>query len=65
MLVPPNNVIVIFGDGIPSMARGHALLELEKYLRREWKLDAEVFMETMADDSKLRRAMTPEQREKL
>jgi len=60
MKIPPNNVIVIFGDGIPNMARGHTLLELEKYLRREWKLDAEVFQETMRDQNKLRRDLTRE-----
>jgi hypothetical protein len=58
--LPPNHVLVQFGDNIPSMARGPALLELEKYLRREWKLDAEVFMETMRDQNKLRRDLTRE-----
>jgi hypothetical protein len=37
---------------------------MEKWLRSDG-LKAEVFKETMADDSKLRRMMTVEQRSKL
>lgn len=58
--VPPNHVIVTFGDNIPPMARGPALLWLESYLRLNWKLDAEVFQETMRDQNKLRRDLTRE-----
>jgi len=40
------------------------MLDLEKALRARG-LPAEVFKDSMGDDSKLRRAMTPEQRAKL
>lgn len=56
--LPDNHVLVVFGEGIPGAARGRALLVLEKYLRQEWKLDAEVFQETMRDQNKLRRDLT-------
>ncbi len=63
--IPPFHVIVRFGSGIPDNAQGEAMLALEKDLRLHHGLPAEVFKETMADDSKLRRRMTPEERAKL
>ena len=62
--LPPNHVVVRFGAGIPSEAQGHAMLVMERTLR-EIGLPAEVFKDMMADDSKLRRHMTKEQRSKL
>ena len=59
--IPLGHVIVEFGAGIPADAQGVALLAMEKILRG-MGLPAEVFKQTMADDSKLRRNMTPEQR---
>jgi len=59
MRVPPNNVIVIFGDAIPQIVRGPMLLQLEIWLRQH-NVDAEVFMETMRDQNKLRRDLTRE-----
>lgn len=41
------------------------MLAMEKHLRELTSAPVEVFKETMGDDSKLRRAMTPEQRAKL
>jgi hypothetical protein len=58
------HVIVRFGAGIPASTQGEVMLDLEKDLRRRG-LPAEVFRDTMNDDSKLRRAMTPEQRNRL
>lgn len=60
----PHHVVVHFGSGFTPEVQGAALLMLERWLR-ERGLPAEVFKETMADDSKLRRSMTPEQRAKL
>ena len=62
--IPPLHVIVRFGSGIPDAAQGQLMLTMEKWLRCDG-LQAEVFKETMADDSKLRRMMSPEQRAKL
>jgi hypothetical protein len=57
--LPPNHVLVIFGDGIPSEAKGPALLAFEVALR-SYGADAEVFLETMRDQNKLRRDLTRE-----
>ena len=54
----------VFGSGVPSDLQGVALLAMERLLR-EAGCPAEVFKHTMADDSKLRRSMTKEEREKL
>jgi hypothetical protein len=65
---PEMQVIVRFGDGIPVDARNAALLEFERDLRRRTShlhLRIEVFQERRGDDSKLRNAMTAEQRNKL
>lgn len=58
--LPPNDVLVIFGAGIPSEVRGRALLALERFLRIECDTPAEVFLETMRDQNKLRRDLTRE-----
>ena len=58
-------VTVKFSPGIPASAQGPSLLAFEKSLRDLTGLDCRVFKEKMGDDSKLRRAMTPEEREKL
>ena len=59
------NVIVKFGDDVPSQCQGPALLSFEKHLRELTKLDCRVFKDKMGDDSKLRIRMTPFEREKL
>lgn len=61
----PLNVLVRFGDQIPSEAQGPALLAFEKALRHSTGLDCRVFKDRMGDDSKLRIMMTPAQREAL
>lgn len=63
--LPRYHVLVKFGSGIPADAQGRALLAFEKSLREITAAPCEVFKETMADDSKLRRSMTAEQRAKL
>jgi len=63
--LPKFHVIVRFGNGIPGDAQGKAMLALEKMLRELTSAPCEVFKDTMADDSKLRRSMTPEQRATL
>ncbi len=59
------HVIVKFGKGIRGDAQARAMLAFERTLRELTSAPVEVFKETLADDSKLRRAMTPEQRAKL
>jgi hypothetical protein len=63
--LPRYHAMVQFGAGIPSDAQGKAMLAFEKHLRELTGAPCEVFKETMGDDSKLRRAMTAEQRAKL
>jgi hypothetical protein len=62
----PLHVIVHFGSDVPASVQGPALLEFERMLRRlapgKW---IEVFKEIKGDDSKLRIAMSPEERAKL
>jgi hypothetical protein len=65
MPTPGLQVVVRFPAEIPSEAQGPALLSLEIILRTLTKLDVRVVKELMGDDSKLRRMMTLEQREKL
>ena len=65
MDIPAYNVLVRFGPGIPDYAQGQAMLAFERNLRELTGLSIEVFKETMADDSKLRRNMTAEERAKL
>lgn len=59
------NIVVHFGERFPSNLEGPALLAFERVLREQLKVPAKVFKETMADDSKLRSMMTPEERAKL
>ena len=58
------HVVVWFGDGFLPSVQGEVMLDLEKSLRGRG-LPAEVFKDTLGDDSKLRRAMTPQQRDRL
>ncbi|MES2367378.1 MAG: hypothetical protein V4563_15990, partial [Pseudomonadota bacterium] len=60
-----NQVIIQFAKNIPPEAQGAAMMQMERGLRLTTGLPIEVFKEAMADDSKLRAKMTPEQREKL
>lgn len=62
--VNPHHIIVKFGKGINSDLQGVTMLQMEKTLR-EAGVPAEVFKETMPDDSKLRSKMTTEERAKL
>lgn len=59
-----HHVIVKFGRGVPPDAQGRAMLAMERLLR-ESGIPAEVFKETMPDDSKLRSLMTVEERSRL
>ncbi len=63
--LPDLHVRVQFGRGVPNSAQSRSMLGMEKMLREITGMDIQVFKETMADDSKLRRMMTPEQRAKL
>ena len=56
--------MIQFGSAIPASIQGDVMLAMEKAIRQRG-IPAEVFKETMGDDSKLRRSMTPEQRAKL
>lgn len=60
----PMHVLIRFGSAIPPDLQGVVMLAMERTLR-ERGVAAEVLKETMADDSKLRRLMTVEQRAKL
>ena len=64
MVPATHQVILRFGSSIPDEVQAEAMMALEKDLRRRG-LDVEVFKDLMADDSKLRRSMTPEERNKL
>ena len=64
--IPPLHVIVKFGEGIPGSVQGPALLAFEKLLREmAGGSYIEVFKDHIGDDSRLRSAMTPEQRARL
>lgn len=63
--LPDFHVLMRFGSGISADAQGRAMLAMEKHLRDITGSPVEVFKETMGDDSKLRRVMTPEQRARL
>lgn len=56
-------VTVTLDDRIPGMAQAKALLAFEQHLRALTGLDCRVMKQKMGDDSKLRMAMTPEERE--
>ena len=65
MSEPGHQVVVHFPPSIPSEAQGAALLIFELLLRSLTKLDVRVVKELKGDDSKLRRFMTIEARNKL
>ena len=56
-------VTVTLDERIPSEAQASALMSLEWHLRRLTGLDVRVTKAKMGDDSKLRMAMTAEERE--
>ena len=58
-------VVVRFPPGVPLAAQGVFLLNAERNLRGFTGLDIRVVKDLMGDDSKLRRVMTLEQRERL
>ena len=55
-------VTVTFDDLIAPAMQGPLLLAMEKLLRTGLQMDVRVFKDRMGDDSKLRMAMTPEER---
>lgn len=63
--LPDHHVVVKFGKGINGDVQGRAMLAFERHLRELGAGPCEVFKDPMGDDSKLRRAMTPAQRDKL
>ena len=58
-------VLVSFPGEIATDIQGPVLLLMELALRTLTKLDVRVTKNTMGDDSKLRRLMTIQQRDKL
>lgn len=62
--LPPYHIVVQFGPGIPSDEQGRLMLAMEKNMRNRG-IPAEVYKDTIADDSKLRREMTDAQRSRL
>lgn len=54
-----------FEKGFAGYDKGPFLMEVERLARKMLCREAEVFLERMQDDSKLRRTMTPEQRKSL
>ena len=58
-------VVVRFPEAVPTDVQGPALLWFEMTLRTLSKLDVRVVKDLKGDDSKLRRLMTIEQRDKL
>ena len=59
------HVIVKFGKAVPYDVQCALQLKWEKELRESTGVRIEVFTEARGDDSKLRAAMTPEQRNRL
>ena len=57
--------VTFLGDGFTFAERGTILLAFEKLTRERTGKPAEVFLDRMGDDSKLRTKMTPEQRKAL
>lgn len=55
-------VTVTFPEGVSAEVQGPALLAFEKDLRERSGLDCRVLKAKMGDDSKLRIAMTSEER---
>ncbi len=60
-----HHVIVKFGKAVPYDTQCALQLKWEQELRESTGVRIEVFAEARGDDSKLRAAMTPEQRNKL
>ena len=58
-------MVVKFPSEVPHDAQGRSLLQMEKSLRSWTGLDIRVVKDLMGDDSKLRRMMTIEMRQKL
>ena len=58
-------VVVKFPKEIPLGVQGPFLLDMEKRLRADTKMDVRVVKDLMGDDSKLRARMTIEMRQKL
>lgn len=58
-------VLVKFPPQVPTEAQGPALLQMEKTLRASTGLDVRVVKDLQGDDSKLRKFMTIQQRDKL
>lgn len=58
-------VLVTFPDSVPTAAQGPVLLDMEKRLRSDTKLDVRVVKQLKGDDSRLRVMMTQAQRDKL
>ena len=65
MAEPGLQVVVRFPDAIPHDVQGPALLWFEMTLRTLSKLDVRVVKDLQGDDSKLRRLMTVQMRDKL
>lgn len=63
--IHPRHVIVTFGKQISSDVQGRALLHLERYMREELGVPAEVYKVEKEDDLKRRRDMTEEDRLRL
>lgn len=64
-MIEPLHVQVSFGSEISVDARNKALLEFERILRQISGQRIEVFQERRGDDSRLRAAMTAQQRARL
>ena len=64
-MTPDHHVIVKFGKAVPYDVQCALQLKWEKELRESTGVRIEVFTEARGDDSKLRAAMTLEQRAKL
>lgn len=65
MSEPGLQVLVKFPPSVPTWAQGPALLHFEMELRASTGMDIRAVKDLQGDDSKLRRFMTPIQREKL
>lgn len=59
------HVRVEFGPGVTDHERNSLLLAFERLARDKTGKPIEVLLDRMGDDSKLRNAMTPEQRARL
>jgi hypothetical protein len=57
--------VTFLDDGLEVDERNALLMAFERLARERTGKDVRVYMDRMSDDSKLRAAMTPEQRAKL